>query len=189
MVLCFSNTPFTVLFHSKIYNQPHGQDVSQVIKILQNLSITFSPAFGYCTLLTSGDSAYFSFLPTYSIHSYCFCSTKPVLQDNCSSSTSSMHSVQVLRLLQITSIHQSFCMIYCIGPSNAIYASFNPIVLLSACSVLNQHATNAASAKIKRYQVSYSWIASLYLFFMICNKSLVFFLFLKETLSIFYVLF
>ena len=69
-----------------------------------------------------------SFLPTYSIHSYCFCSTKPVLQDNCSSSTSSMHSVQVLRLLQITSIHQSFCMIYCIGPSNAIYASFNPIV-------------------------------------------------------------
>ena len=60
---------------------------------------------------------------------------------------------------------------------------------LSACSVLNQHATFGASAKIKRYQVSYSWIASLYLFFMICNKSLVFFLFLKETLSIFCVLF
>jgi len=61
MVLCFSNIPFTVLVHSKIYNQPHGQDVSQVIKILQNLSITFSSSLhicGQCLL----------FLPSYSLN-------------------------------------------------------------------------------------------------------------------------
>ena len=43
-----------------------------------------------------------------------------------------MHSVQVLRLLQITSIHQSFCMIYCIGPSNSIsfFQSYCPPIFV-----------------------------------------------------------